>query len=150
VRPSASAIEIRQAYRDLSKRYHPDTTVLPPPVATAKFQQISEAYSTLSHPQRRSLYDLQIGYSPRNVIQAPSDLDLPVSQSQEKWSDSAYLDPTDRALSPGEIFVLLMLILSFILCLGLALLIAWLRGGQAWSISPATNPIIIPLKMLFF
>ena len=31
--PTASAVEIRRAYRELSKRYHPDTTDLAPEVA---------------------------------------------------------------------------------------------------------------------
>ncbi|MFM9158147.1 MAG: J domain-containing protein, partial [Dolichospermum sp.] len=36
--PSASVIDIRRAYRELSKIYHPDTTELPANLATAKFQ----------------------------------------------------------------------------------------------------------------
>ena len=44
--PSASAIEVRRAYRELSKHYHPDTTDLPTTVATAKFQLLNEAYAT--------------------------------------------------------------------------------------------------------
>ena len=56
--PSASVIEIRRSYRELSKLYHPDTTDLPPAVATAKFQQINNAYATLSNPERRLAYDL--------------------------------------------------------------------------------------------
>jgi curved DNA-binding protein CbpA len=44
--PSASAIEIRRSYRELSKLYHPDTTNLPPATATAKFQQLNNAYAT--------------------------------------------------------------------------------------------------------
>ena len=79
--PSASAIEIRRAYRELSKRYHPDTTDLPQGVATAKFQKLNEAYATLSNPQKRLTYDLEIGYSRFGVIQAPSDLNRPVSGS---------------------------------------------------------------------
>ncbi|NLQ07879.1 J domain-containing protein, partial [Cylindrospermopsis raciborskii LB2897] len=42
--PSASVIDIRRAYREMSKHYHPDTTELPDQVATVKFQQINEAY----------------------------------------------------------------------------------------------------------
>ena len=40
VRPTASPQQIRRAFRDLSKLYHPDTTELPPAEATGKiFQQ---------------------------------------------------------------------------------------------------------------
>jgi hypothetical protein len=110
--PSASTIAIRRSYRQLSKKYHPDTTELHPHVAKAKFQRLNEAYGVLSNPERRSLYDLQIGYSRINVIQAPNwDEDL------ERWSTTAYLDPTDRPLSDGEIFVLLLLGVTFIGCL---------------------------------
>lgn len=124
--PSASAIEIRRAYRELSKQYHPDTTNLPPAIATAKFHQLNEAYSVLSNSERRLSYDRSIGYSRLTVIQPPPGLDRPVSQTPPR--SSAYLDPTDRPLSTGEVFVLLMMGLTLIGCLVLAIAIALLRG----------------------
>jgi len=131
--PSASALEIRRAYRELSKRYHPDTTDLPGAIATAKFQQLNEAYATLSNPERRLTYDLKIGYSRLSVIQAPPDLNRPVSRSPVFTSDSAYLDPTDRPLSSGEIFVLFILGLTFLGCLLLAIAIGLTRGDAAFQ-----------------
>ena len=121
--PSASNIVIRRSYRQLSKKYHPDTTQLPANVATAKFQQLNEAYAVLSSPEKRSLYDLQIGYSRLNVIQAPS-WSQPESHN---YSRTAYLDPSDRPLSSGEIFVLVLLGLTFIGCLLLVAIVAYLR-----------------------
>lgn len=124
--PSASNIAIRRTYRQLSKKYHPDTTELSPQIATSKFQKLNEAYAVLSSPEKRSLYDLQIGYSRVNVIQAPqwSDTD------QESYSRTAYLDPTDRPLSSGEIFMLVLLAVTFVGCLGLVVAIAYLRGSE--------------------
>jgi curved DNA-binding protein CbpA len=130
--PSASPREIRRSYRELSKKYHPDTTLLPLDVAKDKFQEINEAYAILSNPERRSLYDLKIGYSRLNVIQAPLDLNSPNGTYDHKTSNSAYLDPSDRPLSSGEIFALFMLVLSFIGCLVLVFIIALIRGDQAW------------------
>ena len=130
--PSASAIEIRRAYRELSKRYHPDTTDLPPALATAKFQQLNEAYATLSNPERRLTYDLKIGYSRLSVIQAPPDLNGP-SRAQVWQSNSAYLDPSDRPLSAGEIFALFILGLTFLGCLLLVLAIGLTRGDKAFQ-----------------
>ena len=127
--PSASAIEIRRSYRELSKLYHPDTTDLPPSVATAKFQQLNNAYATLSNPERRLAYDLKIGYSRVNVIQSPPGFNTPVSRSREKTSNSAYLDPTDRPLSPGEIFALFIMGTTLIGCLILAIAIGLIRGN---------------------
>ncbi len=128
--PWASVIDIRRAYRQLSKLYHPDTTDLPTAIATPKFQQINEAYATLSHPERRLSYDLKIGYSRFGVIQPPPDLNHPASRSHD-WSKSAYLDASDRPLSSGEIFALFMLVLTFVGCLLLAIAIGLTRGEAA-------------------
>ncbi|MGV2826484.1 J domain-containing protein [Myxosarcina sp. GI1(2024)] len=122
--PAASNIAIRRSYRQLSKKYHPDTTELPLHIAKAKFQQLNEAYATLSNPERRSRYDLEIGYSRLNVIQAPNW----ATSNLERVSKTAYLDPTDRPLSAGEVFVLLLLGVTFIGCLLLVVAIAYWRG----------------------
>jgi len=130
VHSSASGREIRRSYRELSKRYHPDTTDLPRAIAIAKFQQLNEAYATLSNPERRLAYDRIIGYSCLNIIQPPPHLNHPFSPSPPKNSESAYLDPTDRPLSPGEIFVLFILGLTLLGCLGIAIAIALIRANQ--------------------
>ncbi len=137
--PSASPIEIRRAYRELSKRYHPDTTELPTETATAKFQQLNEAYATLSNPERRAVYDQKIGYSRLNVIQPPPNLNTPVSQPRRVYSSSAYLDPTDRPLSAGEIFALFILGLTFVACLLLAIAIGLTRGESAFQVSQTSS-----------
>jgi len=124
--PSASVIEVRRAYRELSKRYHPDTTELPVGEATVKFQQLNEAYATLSNPERTLLYDAKIGYSRYNVIQAPPDLD----SGKYRAPQAAYLDPTDRPLSSGEIFALFILGITFVGCLLLAIVIGLTRGDS--------------------
>ena len=123
VHPKASVIEIRRAYWQLSKCYHPDTTALPPTIATAQFQQLNEAYATLSNPEQRLTYDLKIGYSRIGVIQAPSE-----SQPQVRQSNAAYLDPTDRPLSAGELFALFIQGLTFLGCLLLAIAVGLTRG----------------------
>lgn len=130
--PSASPQEIRRAYRELSKRYHPDTTTLPTAVATDKFQQLNEAYATLSSPQRRFAYDLKIGYSRTTVIQPRLDLNRPVSESRKQRS-TAYLDPTDRPLSPGELFALMMIAVAFLLCVGLVVFLGFTGGKSAFQ-----------------
>ncbi|TAF09339.1 MAG: J domain-containing protein [Nostocales cyanobacterium] len=125
--PSASVIDIRRAYRELSKQYHPDTTELPATVATEKFQQVNEAYATLSHPERRFSYDLKIGYSRFGVIQAPTDLNQSVHKPYD-YSKSMYLDASDRPLSSGEIFILFVLGLTFVGCLLLAIAVSIIRS----------------------
>ena len=131
--PSASAVEIRRAYRELSKRYHPDTTNLSPEVATNQFQKLNEAYRTLSNPERRSLYDLKIGYSRQNMIHTFDDCPQQKVPETSSWTNSAYFDSSNRPLSAGEIFVLLILGLTFIGCMILAITISIFRGEQILS-----------------
>lgn len=142
--PSASPIEIRRAYRTLSKRYHPDTTELSEAIARAKFQQLNEAYGTLSNPERRQAYDRTIGYSRHTVIQVPADLNRPRHPNRDRQSRSAYLDPTDRPLSAGELFAVLMMAGSLLLCLVLAVAIAWMRSDVA--IAPIRPPQVHPTR----
>ncbi len=127
VHASASPIEIRRAYRELSKKYHPDTTKLSTATAIVKFQALNEAYATISHPERRSAYDLEIGYSRVFVIQSTPRFTT-LQPRPDRYRSSAYLDPTDRPLSGGEIFALFMLIVTFLGCLILAISIGIARG----------------------
>ena len=128
VKPTASPQEIRSAYRDLSKLYHPDTTKLPPEVATGKFQALNEAYATLSNPEKRLAYDYKIRISRVAVIQAPAYLNRPASERAQYEKSNAYLDPTDRPLSAGELFALFILGVTFVGCLMLVFTIGWAKG----------------------
>ncbi|NBD32884.1 MAG: DnaJ domain-containing protein [Cyanobacteria bacterium] len=133
VHPAASPLEIRRAYRELSKQYHPDTTELPQDVAKAKFQALNEAYATLSNPQRRALYDHQIGYSHLNVIQPPLHFQTR-EKNMRQVMKSAYLDSSDRPLSSGEIFVLVILGVTFLACILLVIIIGLTRGEGAFRV----------------
>lgn len=53
---SASDIDIKKAYRTLSLKYHPDRNS--EPHAKARFQEINEAYETLSDSTKRQQYDM--------------------------------------------------------------------------------------------
>ena len=55
---TASAEEIKKAYRKLARKYHPDVNKAPG--AEARFKEIGEANEVLSDPQKRARYD-QLG-----------------------------------------------------------------------------------------
>jgi curved DNA-binding protein CbpA len=130
--PSASVQQIRRAYRERSKLYHPDTTLLQAAIATAKFHELNEAYGTLSNPDRRSQYDRKIGYSRIPVVQPlPNLYDPHLPRSSKPDRSSAYLDPSDRPLSPGEIFALFIMGATLIGCLVLVLIVGVARGEIA-------------------
>jgi curved DNA-binding protein len=76
VERSASADDVRRAYRKLAMRYHPDRNA-GDKQAEDKFKDINEAYQVLSDSQKRSRYD-QLGSAYSNWQQqggTPGDFD---------------------------------------------------------------------------
>ena len=60
VRPDATVLLIKKAYRKLAKQYHPDVNHSPD--AADRFREITEAYDTLTDPDRRRRYDRLHGF----------------------------------------------------------------------------------------
>jgi DnaJ-class molecular chaperone len=56
VERSASASQIKSAYRRLARAFHPDRN--PAPDAADRFKAVTEAYAVLSDSARRRAYDL--------------------------------------------------------------------------------------------
>ena len=56
----ASEAEIKKAFRQMAKKYHPD--VNKEPGAEEKFKEVNEAYEVLSDPQKKANYD-QFGHA---------------------------------------------------------------------------------------
>lgn len=56
VKQDATPTEIRKAYFNKAKQMHPDKNP-DDPLATEKFQELQEAYQTLSDPEQRAEYD---------------------------------------------------------------------------------------------
>src|SRR5256885_10155466 len=52
---TATAEEIKFAYRSLARKYHPD--VSKEPQADSRFKEINEAYEVLSQEEKRRIYD---------------------------------------------------------------------------------------------
>ena len=61
VNKNATEDEIKKAYRQMAKKYHPD---LNPDnkEAEAKFKEANEAYEVLSDPEKKARYD-QFGHA---------------------------------------------------------------------------------------
>jgi curved DNA-binding protein len=58
----ATAEQVKQAYRKLARKYHPD--VSKEADAEQRFKEVGEAYEVLRDPQKRAAYD-QLGSGPR-------------------------------------------------------------------------------------
>src|SRR5579864_4465885 len=71
VKKSASAEDIRKAFRKLARKYHPD--VNPGDKASEeKFKALSEANDILSDPKKRKIYD-QVGFYSDNIDPATAE-----------------------------------------------------------------------------
>lgn len=63
---NASAEDIKKAYRKLSLKYHPDKNENDD-YFSDRFKEVKEAYETLTDPQRKRIYDQNLGSQQRNV-----------------------------------------------------------------------------------
>src|SRR2546422_1471058 len=68
VAKTANAKEIKQAYRKLARKHHPDVNP-GDKVAESKFKEINEAYEVLGDPPKRKKYD-ELGANWRMYEQA--------------------------------------------------------------------------------
>jgi molecular chaperone DnaJ len=93
---NASADEIKQAYRRLTLKYHPDRNPEDQKQAEEKFKEICEAYEVLSDPQKRQTYD-QFGHEGlRGAFKGAGGFD---------WSDFTHFsDLEDIFGNFGDIF----------------------------------------------
>lgn len=71
VKKSASAEDIRKAFRKLARKYHPDVNP-GDKGAEEKFKAISEANDVLSDPKKRKIYD-QVGFYSDNIDPATAE-----------------------------------------------------------------------------
>ena len=71
VKKSASAEDIRKAFRKLARKYHPDVNP-GDKSAEEKFKSLSEANEVLSDPKKRKIYD-QVGFYSDNIDPATAE-----------------------------------------------------------------------------
>ena len=64
VSSSATADEIKTAYRKRAFEFHPDRN--PSPSAVTEMQKVNEAYDVLSNPEKRLRYDQSLSFSNRS------------------------------------------------------------------------------------
>lgn len=73
--PAATAQEIKDAYRQLVRRHHPDANPLHRDESEALMKEVLVAYATLSDPEKRARYDRDLALrqyeTRREIIGAP-------------------------------------------------------------------------------
>jgi hypothetical protein len=147
---TATPQDLRQAFRSLSKLYHPDTTTLPLAEARDQFRRLQEAYLVLGDPQRRSAYDSQLRLALLQRVEALS----PPTAIPATGSGPVLPGPVSprrplsvrRAFSGGEWFALLLLALALLFSLVLGLGLAWWRGVELVTQPPGSAPAVDPIE----
>jgi curved DNA-binding protein len=91
---SATAEDIKKAFRKLARKYHPD--VSKEPDADARMKEVNEAYTVLSDPERRAAYDqLGQGYRSGQEFRPPPDWDAGFEFSGRGFSQAEAADFSD-------------------------------------------------------
>jgi hypothetical protein len=70
--------EVKEAYRKLAKRYHPDKNVDNLEEAEERFKEVQEAHATLSDTWKRALYDQDLQFG--SMVQQDVD-------NKDKWTE---------------------------------------------------------------
>ena len=82
----ASGAKIKNAYRAMAKRYHPDSCG--PEPSEEKFREVQRAYDTLGHKARRKAYDHDLHRGMRTPpIHQAADMHRPAVQpaGRPRW-----------------------------------------------------------------
>ncbi len=107
IKPNATAAEIKQAYRRLVLRYHPDTSK--EPNASEIFIEITEAYQALNDPERRREYDRilalrkEIDSKRRQPAAPPPGPTQPDPKTKRSSSQSSAKATQARTIHPDDV-----------------------------------------------
>lgn len=88
ITPDATEDEVRQAYLELAKKYHPDKNKSPE--ANAMMAEINLAYETLCDSHRRKEYDLENGIA---VAKKAVSIEQYVSERAEEMEEQEETPP---------------------------------------------------------
>lgn len=111
---NAGTTQIKAAYWELAKKFHPDKNP-GDPLIEEKFKEITEAYNVLSDPEKRRKYDLKFIYK-SNAATGSSRAKK--NRSRERYAESFAKKKKDAPLSKKEkreLYILFGSVISIVL-----------------------------------
>jgi curved DNA-binding protein len=100
VERTATAQDIKKAYRKLAHKFHPD--ISKDPKGEEKFKEIAEAYSTLKNPEKRQEYDNLGQRPPGQTFTPPHDWSQRHADDDASFEDVDISDFLDAFRSAGD------------------------------------------------
>ena len=124
---NASKEVIKNAYRALTKKYHPDSYKGNQEYAQEKMKEINEAYETLMDDNKRLMYDYENGFkidpnAPKNEIDLKEE-DIKVEEKENKE------DKLMTFIKEKKVFIVVGVIILFIIAFIIGIMIA--GGGDS-------------------
>ena len=123
---SADNLALHQAFRELSKRLHPDTTSLPYEEAIISFQKACEAYELLADPVKRKAYDFILDeqtIKEKLLTKSFQSIDFATPLKQSFIGER-------RPFSGGELLAILLLGIALVFSLSLGIVFAMTHGRE--------------------
>jgi len=104
VEKTASQDEIKKAFRQLARKYHPDANPENKKEAETKFKEISEAYEVLSDESKRKMYDQTGTVDFGSILRMDRHAAPMISDmlSDVKWIDYAIYAKFKKKIVLGE------------------------------------------------
>lgn len=127
--PSAEPPDIKKAYFDLAKKYHPDSG---DETEVKKFHEITAAYKTLSDKELKKAYDLTLKTGLEVLESVENKLTKnPANPSHYSQKRETYRDVELQEFHQNRLKKAKLRVIGFTLVWGgLAALVDWLLGGR--------------------
>ena len=121
---NASKEVIKNAYRALTKKYHPDSYKGNQEYAQEKMKEINEAYETLIDDNKRLTYDYENGFkidpnAPKEELDIKEETNIKVEEKDEKKEDKLM-----TFIKEKKIFIAIGIVILFVIAFIIGIAIA--------------------------
>jgi DnaJ domain len=136
IRRAASAAEIRTAYRELARRYHPDVS---DDAAASAMAAVNEAWRVLGDPERRAAYDATLDVPsapprPRVRAERARETTPDVDARPSWWNEPLTDDPSlDVPITDGRVVQRLGMLVAIAGALAVAAVVALFAYAILWA-----------------
>ena len=143
VSTNASKEVIKNAYRALIKKYHPDSYTGDKEFAQEKVKEINEAYETLIDDDKRLLYDYDNGFKiDPNAPKEEDQITVTYETEEPKVKQEEKSKFDIRSFLKNKKAVVFSVIVLFICAFSIGLIIAGKTGEDVDSNKDTTNEVV--------